>query len=113
MTKPAIIGLGHLDFTVTDGDRAVRWYVCLRRQRWQPDVSGAVAWLAVAAWPGADRLGVVIVIARSMPAEQAVGVKVALGLLNGHADDSRTGQPGKPASVSLNTPRSGCYNSPR
>jgi len=25
MTKPAIIGLGHLDFTVTDGDRAVRW----------------------------------------------------------------------------------------
>jgi catechol 2,3-dioxygenase-like lactoylglutathione lyase family enzyme len=26
MTNPAIIGLGHLDFTVTDGDRAVRWW---------------------------------------------------------------------------------------
>jgi glyoxylase I family protein len=26
MTAPAIIGLGHLDFTVTDGDRAMRWW---------------------------------------------------------------------------------------
>lgn len=26
MTAPAIIGLGHLDFTVTDGDRAKRWW---------------------------------------------------------------------------------------
>jgi catechol 2,3-dioxygenase-like lactoylglutathione lyase family enzyme len=26
MTAPAILGLGHLDFTVTDGDRAVRWW---------------------------------------------------------------------------------------
>jgi catechol 2,3-dioxygenase-like lactoylglutathione lyase family enzyme len=26
MTAPVIIGLGHLDFTVTDGDRAVRWW---------------------------------------------------------------------------------------
>jgi glyoxylase I family protein len=26
MTNPAIIGLGHLDFTVTDGDCAVRWW---------------------------------------------------------------------------------------
>jgi hypothetical protein len=26
MTNPAIIGLGHLDFTVTDGDRAVGWW---------------------------------------------------------------------------------------
>jgi hypothetical protein len=26
MTAPAIIGLGHLDFTVTDGDRATRWW---------------------------------------------------------------------------------------
>jgi catechol-2,3-dioxygenase len=25
-TNPALIGLGHLDFTVTDGDRAVRWW---------------------------------------------------------------------------------------
>jgi hypothetical protein len=24
MTDPAIIGLGHLDFTVTDGDRTMR-----------------------------------------------------------------------------------------
>lgn len=26
MTAPAIIGLGHLDLTVTDGDRAMRWW---------------------------------------------------------------------------------------
>jgi glyoxylase I family protein len=26
MTAPAIVGLGHLDFTVTDGDRAMRWW---------------------------------------------------------------------------------------
>jgi glyoxylase I family protein len=26
MAAPAIIGLGHLDFTVTDGDRAMRWW---------------------------------------------------------------------------------------
>ncbi len=26
MTAPAILGLGHLDFTVTDGDRAMRWW---------------------------------------------------------------------------------------
>lgn len=89
----------------------------LRRQRWQPDVSGAGAWLAVASWPGADRLGVVIVIARSMPAEQAVGVKVALGLLNGHADDSRIRPTGQ-ASVGFTqhaevSSGPGCYSSPR
>jgi glyoxylase I family protein len=26
MTAQAILGLGHLDFTVTDGDRAMRWW---------------------------------------------------------------------------------------
>jgi glyoxylase I family protein len=26
MTAPAIIGFGHLDFTVTDGERAARWW---------------------------------------------------------------------------------------
>ena len=26
MAAPAIIGLGHLDFTVTDGDRATQWW---------------------------------------------------------------------------------------
>jgi hypothetical protein len=26
MANPAIIGLGHLDFTVTDGDRAMQWW---------------------------------------------------------------------------------------
>src|ERR1700741_5192555 len=26
VTAPAIIGLGHLDFTVSDGDRAAQWW---------------------------------------------------------------------------------------
>ena len=37
-----------------------------------------------------------IVIARFMPAKEAVRVKVADGLLDGHGDDSPTGQTGRP-----------------
>jgi hypothetical protein len=44
---------------------------------------------------------VVVVMARFVPAEEAVRVKVALGLLDGHGDDSPTGQTGRPAAVSI------------
>ena len=76
-------------------------------QCWQPDVSGAVAWLAVvvcyvAAEP-ATLLGdvVMIVIARCMPAKEAVRVQVAYGLLDGHGDDSPTGQTGGSGGILL------------
>jgi hypothetical protein len=38
---------------------------------------------------------VVVVMARFVPAQEAVRVKVALGLLDGHGDDSPTGQTGQ------------------
>jgi hypothetical protein len=44
---------------------------------------------------------VVVVMARFVPAEEAVRVKVALGLLDGHGDDSPTAQTGRPAAVSV------------
>jgi hypothetical protein len=42
---------------------------------------------------------VVVVMARFVPAQEAVRVKVALGLLDGHGDDSPTGQTGRPAAL--------------